>query len=263
MHVSLHDPASFLERAGPWLSSHEAENNLILGRAAASLRGAEAPLLATVSDGDRVVLGAMRAPAYRLIVTRGPHEALAALAAAIGTVFPGVAGPSTAAASFAEHVPGAVRGRRMRIHELTRVVPPRRPPGAMRLATPDDLPLVTAWCEAFGIDVGESHPPGAELAETGITSDRIRLWELDGEPVAMAASARLTPRGVAVNLVYTPPELRGHGYASAVVADLSQELLDGGRDYCCLYTDLANPISNAIYARIGYRPVCDWDAWDF
>ena len=57
--------------------------------------------------------------------------------------------------------------------------------------------------------------------------------------------------------VYTPPELRGHGYASAVVAALSQRLLDAGHQYCALYTDLANPTSNSIYQKIGYTPVSD------
>jgi predicted GNAT family acetyltransferase len=57
--------------------------------------------------------------------------------------------------------------------------------------------------------------------------------------------------------VYTPPEHRGHGYGSAVTAAASQIALDRGKRFCFLYTDLANPTSNAIYTRIGYRPVCD------
>ena len=57
--------------------------------------------------------------------------------------------------------------------------------------------------------------------------------------------------------MYTPPELRGRGYASAVTAELSAELLAEGRSYCFLYTDLANPTSNRIYQTIGYEFVCD------
>jgi hypothetical protein len=38
---------------------------------------------------------------------------------------------------------------------------------------------------------------------------------------------------------------------------LSRQLLGEGNRFCCLYTDLDNPTSNAIYARIGYRPVSD------
>ena len=73
----------------------------------------------------------------------------------------------------------------------------------------------------------------------------------------MAGWTGKTENGVRVSLVYTPSEHRGHGYASACVADLTSLLLAGGNAYCCLYTDLGNPTSNAIYQRIGYRPVCD------
>jgi predicted GNAT family acetyltransferase len=56
--------------------------------------------------------------------------------------------------------------------------------------------------------------------------------------------------------VWTPPELRGHGYASGVVAALSAARLDAG-EACMLYSDLANPTSNAIYGAMGYRRVGD------
>lgn len=67
----------------------------------------------------------------------------------------------------------------------------------------------------------------------------------------------------AVNLVYTPPELRRRGYASACVAALSQLLLDAGWKFCCLFTDMSNPTSNHIYQQIGYTPVCDFNEYIF
>ena len=66
-----------------------------------------------------------------------------------------------------------------------------------------------------------------------------------------------TPNGIRIGPVYTPPELRGRGYASALTAQVSQLQLDRGKRFCFLYTDLANPTSNAIYRRIGYERVCD------
>jgi predicted GNAT family acetyltransferase len=36
---------------------------------------------------------------------------------------------------------------------------------------------------------------------------------------------------------------------------LSQQALDAGATACMLFTDRANATSNAIYQRIGYRPV--------
>jgi hypothetical protein len=47
------------------------------------------------------------------------------------------------------------------------------------------------------------------------------------------------------------------------VAGVSQYLLDSGRKFCTLFTDLANPTSNHIYQVIGYEPVCDVDEYKF
>jgi uncharacterized protein len=68
---------------------------------------------------------------------------------------------------------------------------------------------------------------------------------------------RETPNTVGIGAVYTPPQFRKRGYASVAVATLSQQLLDSGRRSCFLYTDLSNPTSNAIYARLGYEPLDD------
>jgi hypothetical protein len=88
-------------------------------------------------------------------------------------------------------------------------------------------------------------------ASSGLT----RRSSTSRTPVTIAALARSTRRGVTVNAVYTPPEQRGRGHASALVAALSEEGLRRGKEFCVLYTDLANPTSNAIYQRIGYRPI--------
>jgi predicted GNAT family acetyltransferase len=73
----------------------------------------------------------------------------------------------------------------------------------------------------------------------------------------MAEHRGETPSGVRISYVFTPQEFRGRGYASALVAQLSQKMLDSGKRFCFLYTDVANPTSNRIYHKIGYRPVCD------
>jgi predicted GNAT family acetyltransferase len=81
------------------------------------------------------------------------------------------------------------------------------------------------------------------------------LWD-DGGPVSFAAFGNPTPNGIRIGPVYTPPELRRRGYASALVAELSTRLL-ADRRFCFLYTDLANPTANKIYERIGYQRVCE------
>jgi predicted GNAT family acetyltransferase len=98
-------------------------------------------------------------------------------------------------------------------------------------------------------------------AEQRVAAGEIFLW-VDGEPRSMAGRARPTAHGIAVNGVYTPPEWRGRGYATSCVAQVSARLLDEGRSFCVLFTDLANPTSNAIYARIGYRGIRDYAVYD-
>ncbi|HWN22194.1 MAG TPA: GNAT family N-acetyltransferase, partial [Gaiellaceae bacterium] len=89
------------------------------------------------------------------------------------------------------------------------------------------------------------------------------LWEDGGEAVSATAFGSSTPNGSRIGPVYTPPERRGHGYASALVAEVSQARLDAGKRFCFLYTDLANPTSNKIYVDLGYERVCDSVELDF
>ena len=116
---------------------------------------------------------------------------------------------------------------------------------------------------AFGNEVLAEDDPGrteavgmvdapARLADGGFL-----IWEDEGEVVSIAGCGGPTPNGIRIGPVYTPPELRGRGYATALVAELSQRLLDSGRRFCFLFTDLANPTSNAIYERIGYVRIAE------
>jgi GNAT superfamily N-acetyltransferase len=95
-------------------------------------------------------------------------------------------------------------------------------------------------------------PSGGGLGYGGIT-----VWEAGGVPVSVAGRTRVVAGMVRVGPVYTPPEVRGHGYASAATAAVSQAALEDGLREVVLYTDLANPTSNALYQRLGYRPVED------
>ncbi len=149
------------------------------------------------------------------------------------------------------------------IYSLDAVVPPPVPAGGSRPATSDDRELLVRWwgefsAEALGaLDQDEEedgHSVDHRLAAAG---SGIALWEVDGEPVSLVAFGSPTPTGIRIGPVYTPPEHRGRGYASALTAQVSAEQLAAGRRFCFLYTDLGNPTSNKIYVAIGYRRVCD------
>jgi len=73
----------------------------------------------------------------------------------------------------------------------------------------------------------------------------------------MAGVAARTPNSARVGPVYTPPEHRGQGFGTACTAAVTQALLEGGKSFCVLYTDMANPTSNKIYRSLGYRVVAE------
>ena len=155
-------------------------------------------------------------------------------------------------------------GRNMRAFELRRVRWPREPEGRARGAEPGDLELLTRWVLAFAEEIDEAVTPedARWVAERLQAVDDALFWEAGGEPVSLAAIVRRTPLSSTVAYVYTPPELRGRGYASAVVAHLSQRELDRGAEWCSLFTDLANPTSNHIYAELGYEPRADFRVFE-
>jgi predicted GNAT family acetyltransferase len=132
-------------------------------------------------------------------------------------------------------------------------------PGHIRLATLADKDLASAWTRSFMVDVGS--PTNRSIPERDVTpfigKGLIYLWEYSEKPVSMVVKDRPTEHGMSITLVYTPPELRRNGYATACVASVCRDILKSGYDFCTLYTDLSNPTSNSIYMKIGFKPVCD------
>ena len=90
-----------------------------------------------------------------------------------------------------------------------------------------------------------------------IEAGRVWLWTDErGTPVHLSAMNATAFGAARIGPVYTPKEHRGQGYAGNTVAALSRRILDAGA-MPCLFTDQANPASNALYAALGYRPVVD------
>lgn len=178
---------------------------------------------------------------------------------------PGVNGAGHVSEPFARawsDVAGAQVAVRRDLHafELRVVRPPAAPPGAFRTARAVDADLLERWTIAFAEDIDEPSSPAdaSQRVARLLSNDDLVVWERDGELVSMAAVVRRTPWSSSVAYVYTPPPLRRRGYASAVVAELSQRELDAGQSWCSLFTDAANPTSNHIYTEIGYEPRCDF-----
>ena len=275
----LRGPAEFQEAAGPFLAAREAENNLMLGLTANLVAGRaygpQPPFFAVVRAGTDVVGAAMRTPPFNLILAAGTTEhALPLILDGIAretTDITGLIGPKDLARRGVDlwsARTGLAHRLQMaeRIYALARVIPPRPVSGRMRPAHSRERDLIGRWFHAFGLEA-QPHLP-TTLAEAQRNADgwiaggRLRVWEND-VVVSMAGSSGPTPHGIRVGAVYTPPDRRRRGYASALVAALSQEQLDAGKRFCFLYTDLANPTSNKIYQEIGYEPVSDVDEYHF
>ena len=270
------DPAEFLAAAQNLLLADEARHNLVLGLAG-TLRDRPAAYpefhLWLVADEDRVVTAALRTPPYNLLVVgdAGGVAGLADALAADGVELPGVSGATPEVDVFAarwEALAGqrAVARMRQRIYRLTELRPVADVPGESRVAIAADRDLVVAWVQAFADEAG-SQPADAERVVDarlgGGDATGFLLWEDDREPVSLAGWVGPTPNGIRVGPVYTPREHRRRGFGSAVTAAVSERQLAGGRTFCFLYTDLANPTSNRIYMDIGYEPVCDSVDYDF
>ena len=260
----------FLASTERWLSQAEAHHNLILGIAytlrAEPLPERSRPLLLSVHKGNAVIGCALAIPPRDLILTQMEPLGVEALIRALSEELPslpGVVGPDPASGEFAAQWSKSMqRPARVRMRQRFYVLRQASAsfsdtPGRLRRATSSDLPLVAEWIARFNEDAvtGDLEDP-KEMAERAIARDQLYLWQASG-PVSMAGWTGAAPNGRRISFVFTPAGERRRGYASACVAALSRALLASGRSYCCLYADLANPTSNAIYRRIGYKRLFD------
>jgi ribosomal protein S18 acetylase RimI-like enzyme len=264
------DGVAYARLVTPFLLRNEAVNNLafrILGRFADGTCPVPPDVYlaaAFASDApDAAIVGAaMRTPPFNLCLAYPGAEAVDALvddACAFGPV-PGVIGETAEARAFAARWSAVQSGRHrriiaLRVHALTRVnITPG--PGTLRAVSAAEAALVSSWVGGFHAEAtpGDPPPPGLLTDLNGFY-----LWVVDGAPVTLVRGLPSTPHAAVINTVYTPPEHRRRGHATSAVAAISAELLAAGRAACVLFTDAANPTSNAIYQRIGYRPVADFE----
>lgn len=264
----------FLEKALPPLEQNEPANNLILGLAYRLIHSPDLyplpPFLAIVERDGEPVLAALMTPPHQLILSAFSTDVAEGYSLLSQTLrkgrwfVPGVRGPSELVDGFSAcwaDMSGARQrpGQNKRVYVIRSVTPARPVSGGMRQAGATDLETAARWnAEFFREASGEDNPEAARRdTEFKIRNRELYLWE-DGQPRAMAGAIRPTRHWIGVGGVYTPPAARNRGYASALVAALSQRMLDQGYQFVSLFTDLANPTSNKIYQEIGYSPVCDF-----
>jgi GNAT superfamily N-acetyltransferase len=267
------EAADFRSTTFPFLQRDPVLHTIIMSNVAERAAGTLPPQTGTsyfvsVHDETGEVIGVARKTPERPVYLGALREDLAAeVATAYAELVPdlgGVAGNRAAVRAFAERwaeLRGATatESRGTRLHRLGTLTP-LSAVGKPRPMTMDDVQLAADWHSDGFRD--EFSSADISWATRQLELGTLWFWEVDGEPVSMVGY-HLPIFGVCrVGPVYTPPKHRRNGYAGALTAHLSGKILAQGNQ-ACLYTDLANPTSNKIYAQLGYVPVADFIALTF
>ena len=268
------DLGAFEARVRPLLEAH-IENNVVAtvvaGIVQGQLRMSPPVLVVGVDNAGAVAAAALRTAPWPMLCTPvdpADAEALVELWLQHDPDLPGINGlkdtARAVAASWARHSGGSERCRTaMAMHSLSSVSDPPRPgPGRLVAATAADRDLALRWWDEFVAEskVIDGGPESrAATVDFRIGEGHLFLWRDAGEPASMVSTNPAVAGVVRIGPVYTPPEARRRGYASSAVAEVSREALGAGAHTCMLYTDLANPTSNKIYADVGYRRIAEWE----
>lgn len=265
--VGFDDAREFRERADPLLLADEAANNLILGVTQTVIDHLKEFTFAgwvIVDDGQPFAAAAQTVPYNLILGIPRSEQALELLANEIGDI-PGVVGCQPGVDSFVAARPETFSLKMSQgVYQLDAVTFPPPVDGVSRPARIDDADaLADMWIAFEEETIGQVEDAKGTRENVRLRietqSSRHGAWahEVDGQIVSLSGHKGPTPNGIRIGPVYTPPDLRRKGYASQLVATQSQWLLDNGHRYCFLYTDLANPTSNSIYRRVGYRQIAE------
>lgn len=260
-------PQAYLDATLRFLERREIENNLLIGLPNGFAdKDASQPnchFLSCFRDGV-ITASSVKTWAKAIIAGTGhTTEELQLIAdyyRANDTNMQGVVGETSVSEEFAKlYHSGDVIRKVMITHELTEIKTLTHSGGSFEEARMDDIELLTDWYAAFNDEVHSR--PRLTREETKknlsfrIEGGNVFLWRDGGELVSIAATVRKTTNAAILGIVYTPPELRGKGYASTLVGELTKNLLSSGFTKCGLFTEANNPISNGIYRKIGYEPI--------
>ena len=270
----------FLGKTLTDLVKDETRNNLMLGLALRLKEnlyafGEADPLMAVVTDSvGRNAAIAVMTPPFPMIVNSDPVDetALKALGDALISEnwhLPGVNGVAEVSDRFSDIWQArtnqtAKLQMRLRAYELREVTEVGYPDGQMRIAVEGDAQQAVDLLNAMRVELNlQGRRATVESVLEIIRMERVFFWETAGKVVTVTIANRPQIKGICISGVYTPPEHRRKGYARALVAEASKEMLSRGFEITNLFTDLANPTSNKIYQEVGYKPVCDYHQYSF
>ncbi|RCJ34378.1 GNAT family N-acetyltransferase [Nostoc sp. ATCC 53789] len=127
-----------------------------------------------------------------------------------------------------------------------------------RLPHPEELELLIEWCVAYNVEaLGKTDTPSLRLACDRIIEahqDMRMHWVLVAGDTLVSYSAfnASLPDIVQIGGVWTPPALRGKGYAKSVVAGSLLEARSLLVKRAILFTGHNNQAAQAVYQQIGF-----------
>lgn len=271
--IEYSSATEFLDVTRNLLMENESANTIMLSYAENQTRGVESAMSTKfycVVANEKPLLPTMFTQELWPLLSEGPDEAARLLARYLYWKQPtisGVMGPAVLALEFADEWERLSRcnleiHHNTRLYDCTKVADIKLAEGHSRRATLDDFDLVKKWRNAFRKDANTILGSSDAQITNQINQGRYYFWITD-QPVSMALYSRGTGNTGMIGVVYTPPKHRNRGYATAVTAVVTQIILDSGKKYATLYTNLDNPTSNSIYQKIGYKPVIDSTVWRF
>ena len=263
--VRCTSPQEFLDRTCDLRAADPLRTNVV-GSVAASVanqqRQYEECFWWLVVDNAVVVAMAMRTSPHGLVTSPMTSDAARALAGAVAAADPAM--PSllgsrdvvtTVVEELARHDQrrSGGYGRRDLLYAIDRLTPPDVA-GEFRIATEGDGALVEQWGRDFHEELALPNED-EDAMRRRVAAGTLYLWSYHGEVVSLAGHAAPVECAgttvVRVGPVYTPPQRRGHGFAAAVSAALTDQLLRSGARVM-LFADADNPTSNGVYQRLGY-----------
>ena len=133
-----------------------------------------------------------------------------------------------------------------------------------RLIKERDLDLLVQWRTAYRTgSLGDADTPQlreqsrADL-ERSMREGRTWVLEEQGRPVATTSFNACIAEAAQVGGVWTPPELRGRGYARAAVAASLIDARNGGIGKAILFTPQRNIPAQRAYRALGFQEIGDY-----
>ncbi|MCJ9750390.1 hypothetical protein MOV61_06610 [Neorhizobium sp. BETTINA12A] len=254
-----------LDVAGAFLEAEPVANNVIL-TLISERREDHRPMRAWVMRQGTDVCGvAFQSPLdfdiNLIAMSDSTTRAMAQYISSFGVSLAAVRGPSATTAKFASEWV-ALTGVGARPVEALRIMEatdrPKRKPvsGELRQAAAHDRHVILEMMAGFFKEIQEIPHDYNSIIDQRLASGRYWLWYNDAGPVSVAGISQPVCDVIRVQVAYTPPQYRGHGFASACIGMLTDRHVKAGQR-CILYTDTDNPISNHVFSKLGYRPVGD------